>query len=245
MAAGTWWRRRSTRASRCSTPRTATATRGAPRRSCSGSAWPGGGTRWCWPPSSAPTWAARSGRTGAPGARDGTSGGPSRRRCAGCAPSGSTCTSTTPRTGSPRSRRRWPRWTSWSPPGWCGTSAPRTWPPGRWWRPSTPPGRPAPCGSCPRRTATACWSATPSGSCCRPASGTAWACCRSSRWPTGCSPGSTPARPSRRSAPGSATRSGGCTPPRTGTASRRCAGSPLSAASGEPSVADLAALADL
>jgi len=54
---------------------------------------------------------------------------------------------------------------------------------------------------------------------------------RFARWPTGCSPGSTPARPSRRSAPGSATRSGGCTPPRTGTASRRCAGSPLSAAS--------------
>ncbi len=67
-----------------------------------------------------------------------TSGWRSRGHCAGSAPTGSTCTRSTSLTPSPRSRRRWRCWTSWSGKERCATPAARTSPAGRSRRPSAP-----------------------------------------------------------------------------------------------------------
>ena len=83
----------------------------------------------------------------------------------------------------------------------CATSAPRTSPRGRSPTPTGPRARPGSSGSCPRRTATRCSTAGSRRSWSRRASRSAWACCRTSRWPTACSPASTGAARRRRRAP--------------------------------------------
>ena len=83
---------------------------------------PGGGTRSCWPrssASSAPTTrgCARSGATPT------TCGRHVRRRWPGSASTTSTSTTSTGATPASRSRRRWGPWPSWSPRARCATSA--------------------------------------------------------------------------------------------------------------------------
>ena len=69
------------------------------------------------------------------------------RRCAGWAPTTSTCTSSTASTRRCRSRRPWPRCTSWWWPGRCATSARR-----RCGRGSSPRCRPPPWSTAGRRS---------------------------------------------------------------------------------------------
>jgi hypothetical protein len=138
--------------------------------------WAPGGTRSCWPPSSAcPTRATRA------GPRPPTSAPRSRTASPGSAPTASTSTSCTRPTRRRRSPRRWARWSSWWPRARSASSA--------------APTSPRPCSTRPRRrhptaarASSACRTSTTSSTA-SPRTGAPGATarappsCPSSRWP--------------------------------------------------------------